>query len=148
MKEFFQRWLINSTAVMAAAWMVDGIRADRWQTVILAALVLGILNALIKPMMTVLSLPLVVLTLGLFMFVINALLLIMVGFFLQPGFQVDGFWPAFKGGIVISVVSWFLGVVTGTSKAKIKVTKARNSNDRSRLNRDDKDDGGGPVIDV
>ena len=114
----------------------------------LAALVLGILNALIKPMMMLLSLPLVVLTLGLFMFVINALLLIMVGFFLQPGFQVDGFWPAFKGGIVISVVSWFLGVVTGTSKAKIKVTKSRNSNDRSRLNRDDKDDGGGPVIDV
>ena len=148
MKEFFQRWIINSIAVMAAAWMVSGIKADRWQTVILAALVLGILNALIKPALTILSLPLVVLTLGLFMFVINALLLVMVGFFLQPGFQVEGFWPAFKGGIVISLVSWILGVVTGTSKAKVKVTTARNSKDRSRLNHNDKDDGGGPVIDV
>ncbi len=88
------------------------------------------------------------LTLGLFMFVINALLLVMVGFFLQPGFQVEGFWSAFKGGIVISVVSWVVGVVTGTSKAKIKVATARNSKDRSRLNHNDKDDGGGPVIDV
>lgn len=148
MKEFFQRWIINSIAVMAAAGLVTGIHAGEAKHVILAALVLGILNALIKPMMTLLSLPLVVLTLGLFMFVINALLLIIVGFFLQPGFRVDGFWPAFKGGIVISLVSWFLGVITGTSKARIKVASSRSSKDKSRLDHNDKDDGGGPVIDV
>jgi putative membrane protein len=148
MKEFFQRWIINSIAVMAAAWMVSGIKADRWQNVVMAALVLGILNALIKPALTILSLPLVVLTLGLFMFVINALLLTMVGFFLQPGFQVEGFWPAFKGGIVISIVSWFLGVITGTSKAKITVSKGGTQKNQTHRNRIDKDDGGGPVIDV
>lgn len=148
MKEFFQRWIINSIAVMAAAWMVSGIKADRWQNVVMAALVLGILNALIKPALTILSLPLVVLSLGLFMFVINALLLVMVGFFLQPGFEVQGFWPAFKGGIIISVVSWLLGVVTGTSKSKVTVSKGGAQKTQAHRNRIDKDDGGGPVIDV
>jgi putative membrane protein len=83
------------------------------------------------------------------MFVINALLLVMVGSLLEPGFRVDGFWPAFKGGIVISVVSWVLGVVTGTSKMKVKVGGVGGTQKKQpRRGIDDKDDGGGPVIDV
>jgi putative membrane protein len=105
-----------------------------------ASLLLGILNAVLKPIIMVLALPLLVLTLGLFMFVINALLLYFVGFLLGPYFNVDTFGSAFLGALIISVVSLVLNTLTGTGSSRVQV--------RHRNRPPDPGAGGGPIIDV
>jgi putative membrane protein len=154
MRDFLKRWLINTVAVLVATQIVPGIDYDRsdWPGLLLATLVLGILNTFIKPLLVLVSLPLVLFSLGLFMIVINAVLLSLVGA-LFPNFHVSSFGTAIVGALVISFVSLCLNALTGGTRAEIRVQRGRRRRDRNRGRgrggrRDDDDGGGGPVIDV
>ncbi len=109
---FLIRLLINAAALWAASAVVPGISHDGgWVNLLLVALVFGVLNAVIRPILAFLSCPLQILTLGLFTLVLNAGMLLLTGAVSQElglGFTVDGFWNAFLGGLVISVVSILL----------------------------------------
>ncbi|MBE9486631.1 MAG: phage holin family protein [Desulfuromonadales bacterium] len=101
------RWLILSMAIMAAAYLFAGIHVSGFGSALFAALVLGILNALLRPILFILTLPINILTLGLFTFVINALLLMMTSGIIG-GLVVDSFGSALLGSLIISLVSWLL----------------------------------------
>lgn len=140
LKSFLQRWIINTLAVLVAASIVRGIHYDTLGGLIVATLLLGILNAFVRPVMMWLSFPLLIVTLGLFTFVINALLLFFVGQLLKA-FHVDSFWAAFWGAVIISIISLFLNTLTGTGSSRIEVKRKASS-------RPNDDAGNGPVIDV
>jgi len=143
LKEFLMRWAITTVGVLVAAHLVRGIHYDHgnWVALLVATLLLGLLNAFIRPLLLLLSLPLVLLTLGLFMLVINAGLLYLVGRTVR-GFHVDTFGAAFWGALIISVVYVFLNLLTGTGNARVKFRRGRRKPTRSDH------DGDGPVIDV
>jgi putative membrane protein len=103
-------WLINAVALIAVAYLVPGITVASFVTALIAALVLGLVNAVIRPLLVILTLPVTVLTLGLFIFVINGLLFWFVGSFIT-GFVVSGFLPALAGAILYSIVSWALSAL-------------------------------------
>ena len=103
-------WLINALALLTVAYVLPGIAIADFTTALIAALVLGLVNAFIRPVLILLTLPATILTLGLFIFVINGLLFWFVGSYLQ-GFTVSGFWAGFFGAIVYSIVSWALSSV-------------------------------------
>ncbi|HZW52575.1 MAG TPA: phage holin family protein [Candidatus Elarobacter sp.] len=105
------RLVVNAVALIAVAYVVPGIHVSGFGGALLAALVLGIVNAVLRPILLLVSLPLTLITLGLFTLVINALLFWLVGA-LHVGLTVDGFWPAFWGAIVMSIVSWLLSLFT------------------------------------
>jgi putative membrane protein len=119
------RLLINAAALWAAIQLVDGIEhRGSWWSLLFVALVFGLLNASIKPLLKLLSLPIIILTLGLFLFVINALMLLMTGWvsdLFNLGFHVDGFWDAFLGGLIVTVVSLVLSIFSGVGKTKVHV---------------------------
>lgn len=100
------RWLVMTLAVWVAVELAPGIDYDRWQTLALAALVLGILNAFVKPLLALISIPLIIITLGLFLVAINAGLLKFTAW-LVPGFTVADWLSAFIGSIIISIVTFF-----------------------------------------
>ncbi len=104
------QWLINATAVYATAHMLEGIHIKSYGAAILVALVLGLVNAIVRPVMVLLSIPFIIVTLGLFLFVINALLL-QLSASIVGGFSIDGFWWAVAGSVVISAISWLLGAL-------------------------------------
>ena len=119
MAAFLVRWLITAVAVMVASFLLNGISyGDSWTVLLGASLLLGIINALIRPVLLILSLPFILVTLGVFIFVINALLLLLVSKMI-PGFQVDGFWSAFFGSIIISIVSWLFSAFFRGSDGKV-----------------------------
>jgi len=101
------RWLTLTGAILLASYMLDGIRIDGFMSAIGAAAILGILNAFFRPIALILTLPINVLSLGLFTFVINALMLKMASGVIG-GFHVSGFWTAVFGALIISLVSWGL----------------------------------------
>ena len=100
-------WLISAIVIFVMAYVLPGVHIESFTTALAVAVVLGIMNVVIKPILFILTLPVTVLTLGLFMFVINAVLIILTSK-LVPGFTVDGFWWAMLYSILISVVSAFL----------------------------------------
>lgn len=108
MKTGLFRWVVLTVAVWIAASIVRGIDYDDWRSLLIAALVLGILNTSVRPILRLISLPFIILSFGLFLLVINALLL-KVTAWLVPGFHVSGFWSAVGGSVVISITSMFLG---------------------------------------
>jgi len=113
MTSFVVRLFINALALSIAAWWVPGIRmSDGFFDVLWIALVFGLVNAILKPVLMLLSLPLLFVTLGLFTFVINAALLMLTAGLVE-GFAVDGWGAAFVGSIAISVVSLTLGLLAG-----------------------------------
>jgi putative membrane protein len=121
MRHFLFRWMITTLAVMFAAWMLPHtIRYDTMASLIGAALLLGILNAFIRPILLILSAPLILLTLGFFILVINGLMLLFVPNIVS-GFHVDSFWSAFWGAIVISIVSWMLSAFFRGSDGRVHV---------------------------
>jgi len=140
MLSFLKRWLITTASVWLAASIVPGISGTT-SGLFLAGLLLGLLNAFVRPVMVLLSLPLVIFSLGLFMLVINALLLWSVGSMLK-GFQVAGFWPAFWGSLIISITSVVLNSLTKSGSSRIEFHTGKGPR------RPPPDDGGGPNIDV
>lgn len=100
-------WILNAVALLVVAYLLPGITVASFSSALLAAVVLGLLNMLLKPVLQILTLPLTVVTLGLFLLVINALLFWMAGSILK-GFEVAGFWWAFIGAIVYSIVTSLL----------------------------------------
>lgn len=137
---FLQRWIIHTLAMLVATHVVTGIGYQTVTSLLVASLIFGILHAFLRPLIFLLTLPLVVVTLGLFVLVINAGLLLLVGTMVK-GFEVNGFWPAFWGALLISVLSVVLTTLTGTGEGRIQV---RRGGDHKSVNRD----GDGPVIDV
>ncbi|KAB2838017.1 MAG: phage holin family protein [Burkholderiales bacterium] len=111
------RWGLNALALMALPYLFSSIRIEDFWTALLVALVLGLINALVRPILFLLTLPITVLTLGLFIFVLNGLLFWLVAN-LVPGFSVGGFWPALGGALVYSIISWVLNSVFAESKSK------------------------------
>jgi putative membrane protein len=107
MKEFLLRWFVTTLSVLGATWLIPGISYDTIGTLLGAALLLGIINALVRPVLLLLSLPFIIVTMGFFILVINALLILFVSKVI-PGFHVAGFWTALFAGIVIGVISWVL----------------------------------------
>jgi len=101
------RWLILTIAILITAYLIDGIRVAGFFSALFAAAILGLLNAFFRPILLILTLPINILSLGLFTFIINAMLLMMVSG-LIPGFNVYGFWSAVFGSLFISLVSWVL----------------------------------------
>jgi putative membrane protein len=140
-KKFLQTWLINTLAVLVAVCLVKGIHYEKPVDLVVASLLLGVLNAILRPILLYLALPLLVFTLGLFTLVINALVLYFVGNLLRPQFSIDSFWDAFWGALIISIVSSVLHLVTGTSKARFRIVRHNPPRGRGP-------DGGGPVIDI
>ena len=122
---FLLRLLVNAAALWVAIQLVDGIEhRGSWWSLLFVALVFGLLNASIRPLLKLLSLPLIILTLGLFIFVINALMLLMTGWvsgLLNLGFFVDGFWDAFLGGLIVTIISLLLSIFTGVGNTKVHV---------------------------
>lgn len=120
MTNFVVKTLANAGALAVAVWLLSGITLDdgsslgrRTVTLILVALVFGLVNLIVKPVVKLLSIPLFILTLGLFTFVVNALMLLLTSWLadkLDLSFHVDGFWTALLGGLIISVVSWALNL--------------------------------------
>lgn len=100
-------WILNAVALLVVAYILPGITVSSFGSALIAALVLGLLNTLVKPLLIVLTLPITIVTLGLFLLVLNALVFWFVGSILK-GFQVEGFWWAVIGAIVYSLVSGLL----------------------------------------
>jgi putative membrane protein len=114
------RLIVNAVALLITAWIVPGIHLgaagphptrDDWVTLLIVALIFGLVNVVIRPIIIILSLPLTILTLGLFTFVINAFMLLLTSWIAQGmdlGFRIDGFLPALLGALIVSVVSFVL----------------------------------------
>ena len=117
----FILWVVvNALALAAATWLLDGITLtgrtdeDRVITLVLVALIFGVVNAVVRPIIKLLSLPFIILTLGLLIFVINALMLMLTSWISTEfglGFSVDGFWTAVFGALVVTVTTWILELV-------------------------------------
>lgn len=103
-------WILNAVALLAVAYLLPGITVASFGSALLAALVLGLLNMLVKPVLVLLTLPITILTLGLFLIVLNALLFWFAGSILR-GFQVNGFWWAVAGAILFSIISYLLSSI-------------------------------------
>jgi putative membrane protein len=103
-------WLINAIALLALPYLLTSITVDSVAAALIAALVLGLINTFIRPLLILLTLPATLLTLGLFIFIINGLVFWFVGSFVR-GFHVAGFWPAVFGAILYSIISWALSAL-------------------------------------
>jgi putative membrane protein len=142
LKEFLQRWVVSTVAVLAATYVVPGIHYQEWPDLLMATFILGLLNTFLRPLMLLLSLPLLLVTLGLFTLVINALLLLLVSSLLSPRFHVDSFGQALLGALVIALVSVALNSITRTGNARFQIHRGK------RPPPDSHGGGDGPVIDV
>ena len=124
-------WLVtNAVALAVAAWLLDGIRftgpihgqaeiKEKLVPLLLVALILGVVSSFVKPVLKVLSIPFIILTLGLFLLVINAAMLLLTGWLaeqLDIGFRVHGFWTAVGGAIVITLVTWVVDGMIGSDR--------------------------------
>jgi len=122
MPGILMRWLILTAAIIVTAYLLDGIQIDGFFSAIFSAALLGILNAFFRPILLVLTLPINILSLGLFTFVINALLLLMASGVI-PGLTVSGFWTALFGSLLISLVSFILNTFIGGHGTVVYVDK-------------------------
>lgn len=120
--QLLKQWIVIALGVSLAAWLIDGIEFDSATSLILAVLFISLLNVFLKPVLVLMGLPFIVMTLGLGLVLINALIFAMVGT-LVPGFQVMGFWPAFWGAMVVSLTTLAVNVLL--ARPQIKVTRVR-----------------------
>ena len=123
MAGFILRALIASLGLWAATEILDGLTIDNATTLILAGLLLGIVNAIVRPFALLLSLPALLFTLGLFLLVVNAAMLGLVALMLR-GFHIDGFWTAVAGSLIVSVVSWVGSWFIGP-KGRVEIIRHR-----------------------
>ena len=112
MHGIFIRWLILTFSIIVTSYLLDGIHVSGFISAFFAAAILSILNAFFRPILLILTLPINILSLGFFTFVINALMLLMASGVI-PGFNVSGFWSAVFGSLLISIVSWALTAFIG-----------------------------------
>ncbi|HEX7862709.1 MAG TPA: phage holin family protein [Verrucomicrobiae bacterium] len=143
-KAFLQRWFVTTLGVLVAASIVDDIHADGAVPLLAASLLLGILNAFLRPILLIATLPLLIVTFGLFTLVINALLLYFVAFLVKD-FYVADFWAAIKGAILISIVSIFANMFLGKKRPPMEKRRVAPAANRPQP---PADTGSGPVIDV
>jgi putative membrane protein len=120
---FILRGLVAALGLWAATSMLRGFSIDSATTLILAGLLLGLVNAIVRPFALLLSLPALIFTLGLFLLVVNAAMLGLVALLL-PGFHIDGFWTAVGGAIVVSLVSWVGSWFIG-SRGRVEIIRAK-----------------------
>lgn len=126
MIKFLLRWGINAVALYAAVWALDGhiqLQNGDWMSLIWLALIFGVVNALLKPLLMVVSCPLIILSLGLGTLVINTVLFLIAGWVgtqFNVGFTVDSFWYAFLGALIVSVVSFILSRFLGGDSRRVK----------------------------
>ena len=131
MRELLLRWLVTTAALYVAVLLVPGIdfnEAQGFWRLILVALVFGGVNALLRPLLTFLTCPLILITFGFFFLVVNALLLLATSWAsvkLGLGFTVNGFWAAFWGGLVVSIASTILFALTGRPRVRVQVGHGR-----------------------
>ena len=152
MNGIFIRWLTLTGAIIVTAYLLDGIQVSGFLSAFFAAAMLGILNALFRPILILLTLPINILTLGFFTFVINALMLKMASAVIA-GFDVFGFWSAIFGSLIISTISWLLNsfinergsvsyhrVDPGTRYPKRSRTETRAQNENDTIDLENKGD--------
>ena len=120
------RWLVITVAILLASTILSGIHVASLTTAIIAAAILGIMNTFLRPVLLILTLPLTLLTLGIFAFVLNAFMLLLVAYFV-PGFEIDGFFWAFMGALIISIVSWIANRFIDTSNNTPPNTSSMNN---------------------
>ncbi len=120
------RWVIASLSLFVADWLVPGIYVEEGNALVIfivMAVILGLVNAIVRPILTLLSCPLIILTLGLFLLVVNALSLWLASYiavnWFGVGFVVDGFWSAFLGSIIISLVSFILSMLLPDGRRQV-----------------------------
>ena len=106
-------WAVNVVALLVVDSLFDGVSIGRWGSILLAAAVLGIANAILKPILALLTLPLIIFTLGIAYFFLNVLMLL-IAEWVTPDFSIDGFWTYVGATIVISIVNWILHVALGS----------------------------------
>ena len=126
---FLIKWLVLTMAVMIASYLVEGIHVSGFFSAFFTAAVLGMLNVFFRPVLLILTLPLNILSFGLFTFVINAIMLMMASGVI-PGFQIQGFWSAVAGSFIISAVNWIITFL-------IIIQQERETRDLIDLNKDD-----------
>ncbi|MEQ8238216.1 MAG: phage holin family protein [Cyclobacteriaceae bacterium] len=114
---FFLKLLLSSVAVIVVSYLLPGVSVDGFLTAFIAAVILSLLNVTIKPLLILLTIPLTVFTFGIFLLVINALM-IMLADSIMPGFQVDGFWWALLFSLLLSLVNALLADLSGTNRQK------------------------------
>lgn len=122
------RWLALTVAILLCAYLIDGIHLSGFFSALGAAAFLGILNALFRPFLLLVTLPINILTLGLFTFVINAVLLLMVSGVVS-GLEIQGFWSALGGALIISVVSWLLSSFV-SDRGRLEYIELKKRGDR------------------
>jgi putative membrane protein len=105
-------WGVNIVALLVIDWLFDGVEIGRWGSILLGAAVLGLANAFVKPVLTVLTFPVIVLTLGLAYFALNVLMLALAEW-IAPDFSIDGFWTYMGATIVVWLVNWVLNTILG-----------------------------------
>jgi putative membrane protein len=115
MPRFITTWLITALSLLITAYFIPGFHVRNIVAAIIAAAVIGLVNAIIRPVLSLLTLPITILTLGLFSFVVNALTLWFASAF-SPGFEINGFIPALLGSLVLSLVSGLLNWILGTDR--------------------------------
>ncbi len=122
------RWLVLTLAILLCAYLIDGIHLSGFFSALGAAAFLGILNALFRPFLLLVTLPINILTLGLFTFVINAVLLLMVSGVVS-GLEIQGFWSALGGALIISVISWLLSSFV-SDRGRLEYIELKKRGDR------------------
>ncbi len=127
MRGILPRWLLLTAAILLAAYLIDGIEVGGFFSAFAAAAILGLLNLFFRPILLLLTLPINILTLGLFTLVINALMLMMASGVI-PGLRIQGFWPALWGSLVISAVSWLMNTLwpRADGAGYVEMRKRRN----------------------
>ncbi|MGH7414300.1 MAG: phage holin family protein [Candidatus Rokuibacteriota bacterium] len=121
---FIFRIIVYTLALLLAANVVPGIRLDGLTSALLAGLLLGLVNAIVRPILVLLTFPITLVTLGLFLLVLNAFCLWLVSVFVS-GFHVTGFWPAFWGALLVSIVSWILTSLI-SDRGRVEVISRRD----------------------
>lgn len=107
MLELLIVWLLSAVALMAVAYLIPGVQINSFKSALFAAVIIGLINSLLRPVLAFISFPITVLTLGLFYLVLNGLLFWLAGSLIRS-FRVDGFWPAVFGAIVYGIINWAL----------------------------------------
>ncbi len=110
---FLVHLVVIALALWVTAYVLPGVEFSSWQALAISAIVLGLLNALVRPILVLLTLPITVLTLGLFYLIVNGFTFLLASK-LVPGFEVSSFWWAVLGALVVSLVSWFVGSFAGS----------------------------------